>query len=152
MQVVLADGRIVQLGGRAFDYPEYDLAGLMTGSEGTLGLITKMYARLIRNPLGVKTMMAAFDSVEAAGRAVSAVIVAGLIPATMEMLDQRIMRIVEDYLHIGLPVHAGAMLIVEVDGFPAGLDAQMNEMVDVLKQNGAHDLRIAQTAERKSGD
>ncbi len=149
LQVVLADGRIVQLGGRAFDYPEYDLTGLMTGSEGTLGLVTKMYARLIRNPLGVKTMMAAFDSVEAAGRAVSAVIAAGLIPATMEMIDQEIMRIVEDFLHIGLPVHAGAMLIVEVDGYHASLDAQMNEVVDVLKQNGAREMRVAQTTEER---
>lgn len=149
LQVVLADGRIVQLGGRALDYPEYDLTGLMTGSEGTLGLVTKMYARLIRNPLGVKTMMAAFDSVEAAGRAVSAVIAAGLIPATMEMIDQEIMRIVEDFLHIGLPVHTGAMLIVEVDGYHASLDAQMNEVVEVLRQNGACEMRVAQTFEER---
>jgi len=149
LEVVLADGRCVRLGGRAFDYPEYDLTGLMIGSEGTLGLITTMYARLIRNPLGVKTMMAAFDSVEAAGRAVSAIIAAGLVPATMEMLDQRVMQIVEDYVHVGLPVHAGAMLIIEVDGFTAGLDAQMNEMVEVIKQYGAFDLRIARTAEER---
>jgi len=149
LQVVLADGRIVQLGGRAVDYPEYDLTGLMTGSEGTLGLITKMYARLIRNPLGVKTMMAAFDSVESAGRAVSAVIAAGLVPATMEMLDQNIMRIVEDFTHIGLPVRAGAMLIIEVDGYVGGLDAQINEVIEVLKQHGAFDLRVAQTAEER---
>ncbi len=149
LEVVLADGRFVRLGGRAFDYPVYDLAGLLIGSEGTLGLITTMYARLIRNPLGVKTMMAAFDSVEAAGRAVSAVIAAGLVPATMEMLDQRVMQIVEDYVHVGLPVHAGAMLIVEVDGFAASLDAQMNEVVEVLTRHGAFDLRIAQTAEER---
>lgn len=149
LEVVLADGRCVRLGGRAFDYPEYDLIGLMTGSEGTLGLITTMYARLIRNPPGVKTMMAAFDSVESAGRAVSAIIAAGLVPATMEMLDQRVMQIVEDYVHVGLPVHAGAMLIIEVDGFVAGLDAQMNEMVEVIKRYGAFDLRIAQTAEER---
>ncbi|MEW5720546.1 MAG: FAD-binding protein, partial [Chloroflexota bacterium] len=111
LQVVLADGRVVRLGGRALDYPEYDLIGLMTGSEGTLGLITAMEARLICNPLGVKTAMASFDSVEQAGAAVSAVIAAGLVPATMEMLDQKIMRIVEDYVQIGLPAHAGAMLI-----------------------------------------
>ncbi len=149
LQVVLADGRIVQLGGRAVDYPGYDLVGLMTGSEGTLGLITQMDARLIRNPLGVKTMMAAFDSVEAAGRAVSAVIAAGLIPATMEMIDQEIMRIVEDFLHIGLPVHAGAMLIVEVDGYHASLDAQMEQVVGVLRQNEAREMRVAQTPEER---
>lgn len=149
LQVVLADGRIVRLGGRALDYPEYDLVGLMTGSEGTLGVITEMYARIVRNPPGVKTMMAAFDDVEAAGRAVSAVIAAGLVPATMEMIDQSIMRIVEDYLHIGLPVHTGAMLIIEVDGYGAGLDAQMAEVVAVLERNGAHDMRVAKTAEER---
>jgi glycolate oxidase subunit GlcD len=149
LQVVLADGRIVRLGGRALDYPEYDLLGLMTGNEGTLGIITEMYSRIIRNPPGVKTMMAAFDNVEMAGRAVSAVIAAGLVPATMEMLDQSIMRIVEDYLHIGLPVNSGAMLIVEVDGYHASLDAQMDEMIAVLKQNDAREMRVAKTAEER---
>ena len=149
LQVVLADGRIVRLGGRALDYPEYDLVGLMTGSEGTLGLITQMEARLIRNPLGVKTAMASFDSVEQAGAAVSAVIAAGLVPATMEMLDQKIMCIVEDYVHIGLPVHAGAMLIAEVDGYPEGLDTQMSEVVKVLERNGASDIRVARDVEER---
>ncbi len=149
LQVVFADGRVAHLGGRALDYPEYDLIGLMTGSEGTLGLITAMEARLICNPLGVKTVMASFDSVEQAGAAVSAVIAAGLVPATMEMLDQKIMRIVEDYMHIGLPVHAGAMLIAEVDGYPEGLDAQMAEVVRVLEQNGASGIRVARDAEER---
>ena len=149
LEVVLADGRIVCLGGRALDYPEYDLVGLMTGSEGTLGLITKMYARLIRNPLGVKTAMASFDSIETAGAAVSAVIAAGLVPATMEILDQKIMRIVEDYVRVGLPVHAGAMLIVEVDGYPEGLSAQMSEVVQVLEQAGALEIRVARDAEER---
>jgi glycolate oxidase subunit GlcD len=149
LEVVLADGRRVRLGGRAFDYPEYDFVGLMTGSEGTLGLVTQVTARLIRNPLGVKTAVASFDSVERAGAAVSAVIAAGLVPATMEMLDQKIIRIVEDYVHIGLPVDAGAMLIVEVDGYPTSLDAQMAEVVRVLEQNGAFDVRVARDAEER---
>ncbi|MCX7838269.1 MAG: FAD-binding oxidoreductase [Anaerolineae bacterium] len=149
LQVVLADGRVVNLGGRAFDYPEYDFAGLITGSEGTLGLITRMDARLLRNPLGVKTAMASFDSVERAGTAVSAVIAAGLVPATIEMLDQKIIRIVEDYVHIGLPVNAGALIIVEVDGYPEGLDAQMEEIVRVLEQHGAFDVRVARDAEER---
>ncbi|MBI5032672.1 MAG: FAD-binding protein [Chloroflexi bacterium] len=149
LQVVLVDGRIVRLGGRAFDYPEYDLTALMTGSEGTLGVIIEMDARIVRNPPGVKTMMAAFDDVETAGRAVSAVIATGLVPATMEMIDKSIMRIVEDYLHIGLPVHTGAMLIVEVDGYHAGLDAQMDEVIAVLEHNGAREMRVAKTAEER---
>ena len=78
MQVVLADGNCVQLGGSAQDYPEYDLCGLMTGSEGLLGLMTEIRVRLLRNPPGVKTLLAVFDAVEQAGKAVSAVIAAGL--------------------------------------------------------------------------
>lgn len=149
LQVVLADGTVIELGGRAFDYPEYDFIGLLTGSEGTLGLITRMDARLIGNPLGVKTATASFESVERAGAAVSAVIAAGLVPATLEMLDQKIIRIVEDYVQIGLPVHAGALLIVEVDGYPAGLDAQMTEVVRVLEQHGAFDAHVARDAEER---
>lgn len=149
LEVVLADGRRARLGGRALDYPEYDFVGVMTGSEGTLGLVTQVTARLIRNPLGVRTAMALFDSVETAGAAVSAVIATGLVPATMEMLDQKIIRIVEDYVQIGLPVHAGAMLIVEVDGYPESLEAQMNQVVQVLKQHGAFEIRVARdTTER----
>ena len=149
LQVVLADGRIVQLGGHALDYPEYDLVGLMTGNEGTLGAITQIYARLLHQPLGVKTMTAAFDSIANAGDAVSAVIAAGLVPATLEMMDQKIMRYIEDYCHPGLPVDAGAMLIVEVDGYPKSLDSQMTEIADILQRNGAHHLRIAQTAQER---
>lgn len=150
LEVVLADGQVVHLGGRAFDYPEYDFCGLLTGSEGTLGVITQVSVRLLRHPPGVKTLMAAFESVERAGEAVSAVIAAGLVPATMEMMDQKIMRIIEDYVHVGLPVEAGASLIVEVDGYPAGLDAQVEEVADILRRHGAQELRIARTAEERN--
>jgi D-lactate dehydrogenase (cytochrome) len=149
LDVVLADGRVARLGGRALDYPEYDLTGLVVGSEGTLAVATRAYVRLMRNPPGVKTMMVAFDSQEAAGKAVSAVIAAGLVPATLEMMDQRIMRIVESYAPVGLPVDANAALIVEVDGYPGSLDTQMEEISDILEAHGGFDLRIAQSeAER----
>ena len=81
LEIVPADGVAVQLGGRALDYPEYDFTGLLTGSEGTLGIITKAYIRLLRDPPGVKTLLAAFDTVVAAGDAVSALIGRGLVPA-----------------------------------------------------------------------
>ncbi len=116
LEIVLADGRVVNLGGSALDIPEYDFTGIVTGSEGTLALITKIQARLLRQPPGMQTMMAAFDSIRTAGDAVSAIIAAGLVPATLEMMDQKIMQFIEQYVHAGLPVHAGAMLIVEVDG------------------------------------
>ncbi len=149
LEVVLADGQVVRFGGQALDYPEYDFCGLITGSEGTLGLVTEITVRLIRRPPGVKTLMAAFDSVEQAGRAVSAVVAAGLVPATLEMMDQNIMRIVEDYVHVGLPVEAGAMLIVEVDGYPQVLDEQIERVAAILQEHGGYGLRIARTeAER----
>jgi len=149
LEVVLADGSVVQLGGPALDYPEYDLCGVMVGSEGTLGIVTKAFVRMIRNPPGVKTLMIAFDSLEQAGRAVSAVIAAGLVPATLEMMDKKIMGMIEAYSGAGLPVEAEAGLIVEVDGYPAGLDGQMEEVADLLTQHGGHTLRIAQSEEER---
>ena len=149
MEIVLADGRTIHLGGRALDYPEYDLIGIITGSEGTLAIINEVSARLLRNPPAVKTMMAAFDSVENAGEAVSAIIARGLVPATMEFMDQKMMQIIEDYAHAGLPTRAGAALIIEVDGYPESLSLQMDEIVTILREHEAWDLRVAQTAEER---
>ncbi len=142
LTVVLADGRVVHTGGRARDYPGYDFTGLLTGSEGTLGMITQATLRLIRNAPGVKTLTATFDSVEAAGQAVSAVIAAGLVPAALEMMDRNIIGIIEAYVHAGLPVEAAALLLVEVDGYPASLDAQMDELIEVLNRQQARELHI----------
>ena len=151
-EVVLADGRMLRTGGRAFDYPEYDLTGLLVGSEGTLGIITEAQLRLMRNVPGIKTLMAIFDSVEIAGEAVSAVISRGLVPATLEMMDKTMIGIVENYVHAGLPVDAEALLIIEADGHPASLEPQMAEIVEVLKAQGARELRLAQNAGRARED
>lgn len=149
LEVVLADGRLVHFGGRALDYPEYDLLGLMTGSEGTLGIVTQGSARLLRNPPDIKTLMVAFDTVELAGEAVSAIIAAGLVPATMEFMDQKMMRIIEDYAHAGLPVNAGAALIIEVDGFTGSLSPQIEEIITILRAHKGWDIRVAQSAEER---
>ena len=146
LEVVLADGRIIRTGGRAFDYPELDLTGLLVGSEGTLGVITEAECRLMRNIPGIKTMMAIFDSVEEAGAAVSAVIARGLIPATLEMMDRGMIGIVENYAHAGLPTDAEALLIIEADGYAESLEPQMTEIAQVLRQQNARELRTAQTA------
>ena len=145
LEFVLPGGKTLTSGGYAFDYPEYDWTGILTGSEGTLAIVTRIMTRLIRQPPGVMTMMAAFDSVEVAGTAVSAVIAAGLVPATMEMMDQKIARIVEEYAHPGIPTDAGALLIIEVDGYPDSLKPQMDEVSQILKSYGGHGLRIAQS-------
>ncbi len=150
LEVVLASGEIIQVGGAALDYPGYDFCGALVGSEGTLGIFTKAHVRFIPNPPGVRTLMVAFPSLEAAGNAVSAVIAAGLTPATLEMMDQKIMQIIEAYSPSGLPVQAEAGLIVEIDGYIAGLDSQLEELADILTGQGGFDLRIAQSeAERQ---
>lgn len=149
VEAVLADGRILRIGGQAFDYPELDLTGLIVGSEGTLALVTEASIRLIRNPPAVKTMMVSFRSDEAAGAAVSAIIAAGLTPATLEMMDQKVMGMIEAYVQVGLPVTAQAALIVEVDGYPASLDSQAEEIADILTAHGGYDLRIAQSEEER---
>jgi len=146
LEVVLADGRVIQTGGRAYDYPAYDLTGLLVGAEGTLGIVTAITVRLIRNPPAVKTLMAIFASVEQAGQAVSAVIARGLVPATLEMMDRNIIGIVEAYAHAGLPTDAEALLIIEADGYPESLDPQMNEIIQVLREQNARELRLARTA------
>ncbi|HEX6552296.1 MAG TPA: FAD-linked oxidase C-terminal domain-containing protein [Ktedonobacteraceae bacterium] len=150
LDVVLADGRRVRVGGRALDYPEYDLCGLLTGSEGMLALITAITARLVRNPPAVKTLLAVFDSVEQAGKGVSAIIAAGLVPATMEMMDQKIIQIVEPFAHAGLPTDAQAILIIDVDGYPASLDRQVDDVAQLLQAHGARNLRISTSAEERN--
>ena len=149
LEVVLADGSKIKLGGPALDYPELDLVGLLTGNEGTLAIITEATLRLICNPPARKTMMTAFRTIEQAGQAVSEVIAGGYIPATMEMLDQEFIRTIEAYTHIGLPVDAGAIIIVEVDGYPESVSPQMEAIRELLERHGAYNSRIAQTeAER----
>src|SRR5256885_1453820 len=150
MHVVLANGQAIRVGGRALDYPEYDLCGLITGGEGMLALMTSINLRLLRNPPAIKTMLAIFDSVEQAGNAVSAVIAAGLVPATMELMEQNIMRMVEPFAQAGLPLEAGAVLIIEVDGYPASLDAQAKEIVAILNECGVQGVRVASNEEERA--
>ena len=150
LKAVLADGRMFTFGGRALDYPELDFVGLFTGSEGTLGILTEASVRLVADPPAVRTMLAAFESVAKAGEAVSAIIAAGLVPATLEMMGQRIMRIIENYNHPGLPVDAGAVIIIDVDGYPESMQSQLDEVDSVLQAHGAEEVRIAQSEEERT--
>ena len=122
LEVVLADGAIVQLGGVAPDAPGLDLRGVMVGSEGTLGIVTKVIVGLIPRPADARTLLAIFDLLEDAGRAVSAIIAHGIIPAALEIMDGRMMRAVEAAVHAGYPPDAEAVLLVEIDGYAEGLD------------------------------
>ena len=150
LEAVLASGEHIRVGGAALDYPEYDLCGLITGSEGMLAMITQISLRLQRNPPGVKTMLVIFDTVEQAGNAVSSIIAAGLIPATMEMMDRHITAIIEPFARAGLPLDAGAILIIEIDGYPQSLDEQIEEIVDITQRFGGRDLRISTNEEERA--
>jgi D-lactate dehydrogenase (cytochrome) len=145
LEVVTASGEVIQFGGKALDYPGFDFCGLITGSEGTLGIITKADLRLIRNPPGVRTLMASFDTVALAGEAVSKLITIGLVPATLEFMDQQMMKMIEEFAQAGLPVDAGAALIIEVDGFKEALSPQVEEISKSLRESSALEIRIAQT-------
>jgi glycolate oxidase len=141
--VVLADGATVTLGGEALDAPGLDLLSAVVGSEGTLGVITEICVRLSPKPEAVKTMLFDFVTVEEACRAVSAAIAAGIVPAAMEIMDRHTVALVEAWLHLGLPLDAGAVLLIEVDGPAVSLDAQAERIVALARANGTRSVRVA---------
>jgi glycolate oxidase len=143
LELVLADGGIVWTGGAARDLPGYDLTGLVVGSEGTLCIVTKALVRLMRIPESTRTLLAIFDSIEQATAAVSAVIAAGLVPAALEMLDQEIIRAVEPALHVGYPMDAGAVLLIEVEGLTEATAEDAALARSVCDQAGAREVREA---------
>jgi glycolate oxidase len=142
LEVVLPDGELVHLGGKAPDTPGYDLVGAFVGSEGTLGIATKVTVRLLRKPASVKTLLAAFRGTDAAGEAVSGVIGAGIVPAAIEMMDALAIEAAEAAVHPNYP-DAGAVLIVELDGPAAEVAQQFDEVERVCQRAGATEIRIA---------
>jgi glycolate oxidase len=121
LEVVLPNGDVVHLGGATLDTPGYDLTGLFVGSEGTFGIVTKITVRLLRRPEAWKTLLAVFATIEAASNAVSGIIGAGLIPAALEMMDHLTIQAVEAATGAGLPLDAGAVLLIELDGIADGM-------------------------------
>jgi glycolate oxidase len=140
LEIVTPDGDIVQI--NAGD-PGYDLLGAFVGSEGTLGIATKVTVRLTRLPETVQTLLAAFDSIEAAGTAVSAIIGAGVVPAAIEMMDALSIEAAEAAVHCEYPEGAGAVLVVELDGPIAEVDHQFAEVQRLCGEAGAFEIRIA---------
>lgn len=149
VEAVLADGSVVEFGGPAEDNPGLDLTGVMIGSEGTLGIVTKVWVRLTRDPQGWRTMLGVFDSVDDATNAISEIIGAGIVPAALEMMDQGILVAVEEAFHFGFPLDAQAILLIEVDGLEAGLDAQRERIVELCLASGAREVRQAKTAQER---
>ena len=142
--VVLEDGESVTLGGEACDSPDFDLAAVVIGSEGTLAVVTEVCVRLLPRPEGVRTVLYAFASIADACNTVSRVIAAGIVPAAMEIMDQHTVRLVEAWLGIGLPVDAAAVLLLEVDGPAAGLPSQVAAIGTIAGEHHALSERIAQ--------
>ncbi len=149
-EVVLPNGEIVWLGGKAVDPPGPDLLGLLVGSEGTLGIATKILVRIMRNPERVVTLLAIFKSLEAAGQTVSDIIAEGIIPATLEIMDNLVLRAVEESVHAGYPLDAEAVLIIELDGLSDGMDEQAKKILDLCQKNGVVSTRRAKDAAERA--
>jgi len=150
LQAVLMDGRVVQIGGPAPDTPGYDLVGLLTGSEGTMALVTQIGVRLMREAEAVRTMLAIYGSVEEAGNTVGALTARGIIPVALEMLDAPMLRMVEAATHAGYPTDAAAVLLIEVEGLIEAVDEEAARIQEVCRQSGAREFRIAQTADERA--
>src|SRR5436309_11166480 len=148
-ELVLPNGRVVHTGGPTEDNPGYDLTGVVVGSEGTFGVVTKVWVRITRNPEAYRTLLGVFETVDDATNTISGIIGAGIVPGALEMLDQLILKAVEEAFHFGFPLDAGAVVIMEVDGLEAGLDADAERITEIATQNRAREVRRANTdAER----
>ena len=143
VDVVLGDGSMARLGGLEPDQPGYDLRGCFVGSEGTMGIATRIAVRLTPNPPVVRTLLLDFTSIEDAAATVSGIISAGIVPAALEMMDAEITRAVEDYVGAGYPRDAAAVLLVEVDGLAGGVEHQVDAVSRVGREHGARTVRVA---------
>jgi glycolate oxidase len=151
MEVVLADGRVVWLGNKCVkDVAGYSMKDVFVGSEGTLGIITKVLLKLVPRPAAKKTMLATYTRMDAAAETVSAIIAAKIIPCTLEFLDKITIKCVEDYARIGLPLDAEAILLMEADGHAAAVEDQAAQMVQIAKDCGATDVQVARNAEESA--
>jgi len=149
LEVVLINGEVVRFGGKHLDAAGYDLMGIMTGSEGLLGVVTEVTVRLLKRPETARALVAGFPSSEQAGAAVAAVIGAGIIPAGMEMMDRPAIHAAEDFVHADYPLDAEALLIVELDGPGIECDHLLNQVIGIVQANGASSLRVSESeAER----
>ncbi len=150
LEVVSVDGHIVTTGGYVEDTPGYDLTGLLVGSEGTLGMVTSTVLRIMRLPEAVKTMLAIFETLEDAGSAVSSIIADGIIPATLEIMDQAVVQAVEDSVNrAGYPVDAGGVLLIELDGLRDGQERQEERIKELCLLNRAREIRVARSEEER---
>ncbi|WP_420841920.1 FAD-binding oxidoreductase [Fimbriiglobus ruber] len=149
VEMVLPDGSVVVTGGPCDDAPGYDLTGVIVGSEGTFGIVTKTWVRITRNPEAYRTLLGVFSSIDDATNTISDIIGAGIVPAALELLDQTILGAVEAAFKFGFPLDAAAVLIMEVDGLAAGIQEEADRIEAIATKNGAREVRKANSeAER----
>jgi glycolate oxidase len=148
LEVVLPTGELVHLGSPTLDAPGYDLAGVFVGSEGTLGAASSMTLRIVRRPETVQVLLAAFDSISAAGHAVSDIIAASILPAAMEIMDRLAIQAAEAAVHPHYP-ECDALLLVEVDGPAAEVDLHMKQVRALCQANGAWEDRLAESEQER---
>ena len=149
IQVVLMDGTITRFGGKTLDAEGYDLLGLMTGSEGLLGVITEVTVKILKSPEVAKAALIGFSSIEDAGRCVSEIIAKGIIPAGMEIMDKALTKATNDYCKAGYPVDAEAMMIVELDGTESEVNELISRVEEIAKKNKCSSVKISKSNEER---
>jgi glycolate oxidase len=149
LELVLADGTVVETGGKEGDLPGYDLTGLLTGSEGTMALVTRITVRLMRKAEMVKTALAIYESSEDAGRTVAEITARAITPVAVEMLDGVMLRMVEEATHAGYPMDASAVLLIELEGIREAVEEQVEQIRQACQISGAREFRVAQTPEER---
>ncbi|MEO8458431.1 MAG: FAD-linked oxidase C-terminal domain-containing protein [Chloroflexota bacterium] len=149
LEIVTANGEIVEVGGAALDQPGYDLTGIVVGSEGTLAIVTKVTVKLLAKAEAIITLLAIFDEVPDASRAVSAIIAAGILPAALEMIDRNTMQAVESFAHCGYPPDAGAALLIEVEGLSEETEDECASVSAVCEKFGAREIRVGHAQEER---
>ena len=145
VQMVMPDGAIIWTGSGQQQQFGYDLTGVITGSEGTVGIVTAAWLKLTRLPEAVRVVLALFPDIAGASNSVSQVVAGGFLPAALEIMDRLAIKAVNDMYKLGLPESAGAALLIEVDGLEDGLDGLLGDIVNVCKRNGAIEVRPART-------
>lgn len=148
LEVVLADGTLVHMGSQTLDAPGYDLPGVFVGSEGTLGVATKVTLRIVKRPEFVQTLLAAFSSTNEAGAAVGGIIAAGMLPAAIEMMDTLSIEAAEAAVHANYPA-CGGLLLVELDGPVSEVATLMEEVGSICRANGASEIRVSKNEEER---
>jgi glycolate oxidase len=149
IEAVLPDGTIIQTGGKEPDQAGYDLTGLLTGSEGTMVLVTKVIVRLMRQPETVKTMLAIYDSTDDCADTVAEITARAITPVAVEMLDGVMLRMVEEATHAGYPMDASAVLLIELEGLIEGVEQQVEQIREVCLRCRAREVRVARSAEER---